>query len=533
MHLWGLLLVACGSSDPAPTPDPEPREAPREAPTVAPTEAPFAPPALDDAFGMPLTELRDGTERTATTDPLLAADLARVLSVRDPEASWIERAREWLTTASRDRCDAALALARLEGRDAGDPRAAYLVAFRTSLRFAATESDCAESARAMLPTLEPWRPTAAELAAIRADPAAEPTPGAAPDPIAAWAAEHSDDAAATLDTLVVYGHGDAGGESVRVVLGLDRIASFEHGESEEGGVRRTWLQLASVTPGADVARELPVGSAGLSRITTAEEGGGTRVTFEVSEAARFDSFVLPDPFRIVLDFEVGGARARGPVRRIVIDPGHGGDDFGARAFGLRESDLTLDIAQRVRAIVLARLPDVAVITTREEDVFVSLEARAALANAVGADLFLSIHLNAADEPVSRGGITTFVLDTSDDRQAARLAARENHTSVAGVSSLSRLLASLHREDQVAASREVADQVHRATLAAGRRHLSSLHDRGVRSALFYVLVGARMPAVLLEASFLSREDEANALRTPTYRQALAEGVASGVVSWAAR
>ena len=221
------------------------------------------------------------------------------------------------------------------------------------------------------------------------------------------------------------------------------------------------------------------------------------------------------------------------MRLIVLDPGHGGDDFGARAFGLRESDLTLDLAKRVRTLLARRLPAVRVVLTRESDVLVSLEQRAAMANAISADLFLSIHLNAADEPVDRGGVTTFVLDTGNDRQALRLAARENGTSVAEVSELSRILASLHREDQVTASRAFAGQVHRATLLGGRRVLPRLYDRGVREAMFYVLVGARMPAVLLEASFLSREPEAEALRTVEYRQALAEGIAEGIVRWAAR
>ncbi|MCB9591409.1 MAG: N-acetylmuramoyl-L-alanine amidase [Sandaracinaceae bacterium] len=528
--MLALVLGACGTTEPPADPTP---------PGPAP-EAPFAPPEVDDAWALSLPDLRDQTERTAPLDPRRAADLARVLSIRDPDGDWIARAREWLTAASADAsaegaCASALALARLEARDASAPRAAYLVAFRASLRFAASDAACAGEAEAMMRTLDAWRPSTAELGAIRADPDAEVDP-AAVDPIARWAAEHSDEEAATLESLLVYGHGDdAGADTVRVVLTFDRVVAFEHGEAEAtaDGPRRTWLQLASVTPGEGVARSLPVGSGGLVRLTVADQAGGTRVAFELEGTSRFDAFALPDPFRIVLDFETGGARARGPVRRIVIDPGHGGDDFGARAFGLRESDLTLDIARRVRALLLSRLPDVAVIMTREEDVLISLEARAALANAVGADLFLSIHLNAADEPVDHGGVTTFVLDTSDDRQAARLAARENRTSVAEVSSLSRLLASLHRQDQVAASREVADQIHRSTLAAGRAHLPHLYDRGVRAATFYVLVGARMPAVLLEASFLSREDEANALRTPTYRQALAEGVASGVVSWAAR
>lgn len=526
------LTVGCGTPEAPAAPEPAP-------------DAPAPPPTVERAWSTPLSELRDAVERLGAAetieqpdDAIRAADLARVLSVRDPDGGWTDRARGWLTAAAEDRdregaCGAALALARLEARDASNPRAAYLVAFRTSLRFASSDRDCARAAEAMLPTLAPWRPREAELAAIRADPDAPGDPDA--DPLAAWAADNAAEDAATLESALVYGHDDGGGSAVRLVLSFDSVVAYEHGEAPAaaGRPRRTWLQLATCAPGEGVARSLPVDAGGLSRVLVEPQGGATRVTLELAEDARFTSFVLPDPFRIVLDVEIGAARAEGPVEVIVLDPGHGGDDFGARAFGMRESDLTLDIARRVRTLLLRRLPGVRVINTREEDVLVSLEARAALANAVDADLFLSIHLNAADEPVSRGGVTTFVLDTSNDAQAARLAARENRTSVAEVSSLERLLASLHRADQVEASRALAEHVHDATLAAGRRTLPGLHDRGVRSALFYVLVGARMPAVLLEASFLTMEPEAEALRTTAYRQALAEGIAEGIARWADR
>ena len=533
-----LVALACGTAEEtAPAPEPE---------------AEFAPPGVEEAWSLPLSDLRNARDGTAAraadaagteaaiADLVRAAELARVLSIRDPDGHWVDRAREHLTEASRDvelpgACGAGLALARLEARDAARPRDAYRAALRTSLRFAEADPECAAAAEAMLPTLAPWAPGPAEIAAIRADPESADPPPAPEDPMAAWAAEHAGDAA-TLRTLFVYGHegegeGDAG--SVRVVLGFDRVVAYENGEAAADGARprRTWLQLPAVSAGEGVASELPVSAGGLTRVVVAEQPGATRVSFELDEEARFRSFVLPDPFRIVLDFELGGPTAEGPVDTIVLDPGHGGDDFGARAFGLRESDLTLDIAQRVRTLLASRLPSARVVLTRTDDRLVELERRSALANAIGADLFLSIHLNAADEPVQRGGVTTFVLDTSDDLQALRLAARENGTSVAEVDSLSRLLASLHRADQLEASRAFADQVHRATLAAGRRHLPGLHDRHVRSALFHVLVGARMPAVLLEASFLSREPEAEALRTVEYRQALAEGIAEGIVRWA--
>ncbi len=533
-----LLCGGCGTPEQPPTEPPEP-------PPNA--EAPIEFASVEAAWTMSLPELRGATESAGARPDraLLAAELARVLSIRAGDDEPIERARAWLTAAGRDRasdgaCEASLALARLEARDASRPRDAYAVAFRTSLRFASTDGACARSAAAMLPTLEPWRPARPLLAAIRADPDAEPDPSRVHDPFSRWAAEQAGQDAARLESIRLHGSEElddasSRASSVRVVLTFDHAVAYEHGEAAANPERprRTWLQLAAATLGEGVPAELPVGAGGLRRLVVQEQRGGVRVVFELDELARFHAFVLPDPFRIVLDVELGGVRAEGPVEVVVLDPGHGGDDFGARAFGLRESDLTLDIMRRVRALLRQRMPDLRVVSTREEDVLVSLEARAALANAVDADLFLSIHLNAADEPIGRGGVTTFVLDTSDDRQALRLAARENRTSVARVSSLSRLIASMHREGQVAASRAFADHLHPSTLAAGRRHLPDLYDRGVRSALFYVLVGARMPAVLLEASFLSREDEAEALRTEAYRQALAEGITEGIVGWAGR
>jgi N-acetylmuramoyl-L-alanine amidase len=174
-----------------------------------------------------------------------------------------------------------------------------------------------------------------------------------------------------------------------------------------------------------------------------------------------------------------------------------------------------------------------VLLTRTDDVVVSLEARTAMANAAGADLFVSIHLNDSEVAIAHGGVTTFVLDTTEDAQALRLAARENGTTTAEVTGMTRLLAELQREDQVLASRRLADRVQQALLSRGRAVLPELADRGVRSALFAVLVGARMPAVLVEASFLTDPDELRALRTSRYRQALAEGIAEGIVHYVHR
>ncbi|MEM7136642.1 MAG: N-acetylmuramoyl-L-alanine amidase [Myxococcota bacterium] len=161
---------------------------------------------------------------------------------------------------------------------------------------------------------------------------------------------------------------------------------------------------------------------------------------------------------------------------------------------------------------------------------VTLEARCALANSLEADAFVSIHLNAGEGEVTKGGVTTFVLDTTNNRQALRLAARENGTRVASVTGIQSLLAKHHRRGQARESKMLAASIQEATLARGRRVLPKLGDRGVRQAMFYVLVGATMPAVLVEASFLTAEPEARALATSRYRRELAWGIASGIASF---
>lgn len=547
---WGLVIGAalgCGGRS---------EERDRGAPEPpAPVE--LARPS--DLWALPLGAVRDATlargnraaEAAGTAEGVEsgreAARWARVLALRDRDADWRGRARAWLTEASRraslpGACAAALELAELEARDASDLEAAYRVALRTRVRaergrFGSEGAACAERARAMTDLLEPYRPSAADLATILADPdgddptvvAAEaPGEGAPASPLARWARAHAEgEGDAVLTGLTVYGRGDGDAASVRTVLRFDRVVAFER--TEDGPLLRVRVERARL--GEDVVRELAVETGGLIRLACSERAGGVEVVLERTADARTHAFLLPSPFRLVFDVDGPAvASAPGPVRTIVLDPGHGGDDHGARGFGQREADLVLDLALRARAVLRRDFPSARVVLTREDDVFLSLEQRSAIANAIGADLFLSIHLNGFEEPLRRGGLTTFVLDTSDDEQALRLAALENGTDRDRVGALDQLLAGLHREAQVTGSRALAAEIHAATLARGRAVLPSLRDRGLKSALFHVLVGARMPAVLLEASFLSVEREAEALRTPAYRQALAEGIAAGIVRW---
>jgi N-acetylmuramoyl-L-alanine amidase len=358
--------------------------------------------------------------------------------------------------------------------------------------------------------------------------------------LAGWARDRASPipARVTLQEIALYGEADGGAardaRQVRVVLRFDGVAVYRRGElPAEGGLpRRLVLDLDGVALGAALPPVLHVGRGGLQRIRAfVLDGDRVRVSFDVEASSAYRLFFLDEPFRVVMDFRreqraqrAGGARAF----TVALDPGHGGEQPGAKGpNGLKESQVALAIARRVRQSLRRQAPEMRVVMTRDEDRFVSLDARAAIANAVDADLFVSIHLNASPS-AEQGGLATFVLDTTDDQAALRLAARENDMALEGVSRLQFILASLYRSDQVQRSRALAEDVQRSSLHAARRILPELEDRGVKSALFYVLVGAHMPAILVEGSFITRPREAEALATDEYRQVLADGIAEGIL-----
>lgn len=368
------------------------------------------------------------------------------------------------------------------------------------------------------------------------DPSPAPTAVAAPAPGDAWVqSTQKQQRPVRLERAEVYGRADADG--VRAVLYFDGVAVYRRGElSAEGELpRRVVLDLDEAALGSRVPGMLSVRRGGLQRMRAVPlSRGRVRVAFDLEADATYRAFFLPRPFRVVIDFHSGRARVEtGRGRRIVLDAGHGGRNPGAKGpTGLRESDVALSLARRVRHALRRKLPGAQVIMTRDEDVEVSLEERAAIANGSGADVFVSIHLNASGSPEDRGGVSTFVLDTTDDRQALRLAARENGGSEQDVTDLQVILAALHRKEQVAHSTGLAHAIHDRALARGRALLPTLEDRGVKQAMFYVLVGATMPAVLVEASFITRPEEEQALRTDAYRAALSDGIADGIVAFLA-
>jgi N-acetylmuramoyl-L-alanine amidase len=262
-----------------------------------------------------------------------------------------------------------------------------------------------------------------------------------------------------------------------------------------------------------------------------------RVAFERPPAAR-KVFRLEDPPRVVLDFhrQAGAPATSGagpePLQTIVIDPGHGGHDAGAMGpSGLQEKELTLDIARRVAALLQEEL-GVRVVLTRGKDQFIGLRERTALANRERADLFLSIHVNAAPDGAATGTETYFLSNEATDGAARRAAEYENRL-IAGDAGgkggspdvLRSILWDLAQSDFQQESSRVAEALQNNLDRALRRP-----SRGVKQAPFYVLGGAAMPAVLVEIGFISNPQEEQRLRDDGYRDRIARALVAGVASY---
>ncbi len=214
------------------------------------------------------------------------------------------------------------------------------------------------------------------------------------------------------------------------------------------------------------------------------------------------------------------------VRRIVIDPGHGGKDPGASAFGMKEKDIVLRMAKKLAAQLKQEL-GCEVILTRNEDVFISLEERTAIANANSADLFISLHLN-AHSSAKIFGFETYYLNLSTDPEAIRVAALENATSTHQLSDLQTILSDIMKNSKIDESSRLAKQVQDAlTSGLDDRKFQQIKSLGVKQAPFYVLIGAEMPAILIEMAFISNKTDAQQVKKESYQDALAAEITKGL------
>ena len=216
------------------------------------------------------------------------------------------------------------------------------------------------------------------------------------------------------------------------------------------------------------------------------------------------------------------------ISRIVIDAGHGGHDPGARANGVNEAELVLDVAGRLRAL-LEKQPTIEVTMTRGTDVFVPLEQRTAIANRQGADLFLSIHANASRNSKARG-VETYFLNFASNPEAEAVAARENSTSGGQMHSLPEILRAIALNNKIDESRDFADMVQKSMVSKLSARNGQIRDLGVKQAPFVVLIGAGMPSVLAEISFLTNKQDAQLLKTGAYRQQIAEALFEAILRY---
>ncbi len=214
------------------------------------------------------------------------------------------------------------------------------------------------------------------------------------------------------------------------------------------------------------------------------------------------------------------------VKRVILDPGHGGRDPGASAFGLLEKDVTLGIALSLKKIIEQNHPRIKVLMTRKRDKYLKLEARTAFANKNRGDLFISIHVNASPRPRIRG-VETYYLNLTSDNEALALAAKENQTSLKSISDLQNILNDLLTNSKIKESSELANKVQKSIVEMTTKSSHKLRDLGVKKAPFIVLLGAQMPSILVETGFLSNEAENRALRGKKFRYTLAQGIYQGI------
>jgi N-acetylmuramoyl-L-alanine amidase len=218
------------------------------------------------------------------------------------------------------------------------------------------------------------------------------------------------------------------------------------------------------------------------------------------------------------------------IRRVVLDPGHGGYDRGTVGpNGLLEKDLVLDVALRLGKLIESRMGS-EVIYTRSDDTFVPLEGRTALANEKKADLFLSIHANSSSYP-RIGGVESYFLNFTDSKDSLAVAARENAASDKSVFELRDLIQQITLQDKAEESKEFASSVQNSLFGFAARYNPGIKNRGVKKAPFVVLIGASMPSVLAEIGFLSNPREESLLKKPEHRQRLAEALYRGVSRYA--
>ncbi|BAI79527.1 N-acetylmuramoyl-L-alanine amidase [Deferribacter desulfuricans SSM1] len=334
----------------------------------------------------------------------------------------------------------------------------------------------------------------------------------------------------------------------RIVIDLNKKAKFEKHWLKENKKLNLPPRLFVDIYNSDVSKNIPdtinVKDGLISRIRWGKfKDDVTRVVLDTISVEDFTVFQLVNPARIVIDVSGKGdiksyvvknnknekynntlASVFGlKVKTIVIDPGHGGKDPGCNYYGLKEKDIVLDIGLYLREL-LRKKTHLKVLMTRDRDIFIPLEERTAFANKHKADIFVSIHVNASRNRRAKG-VETYVLNVTKDKSALEVAAFENQATEKSLSDLQGILKDIILNSKLEESLILAKNVQDNLVS----QIKSV-NLGVKQAPFYVLVGAKMPSILVETGFLSNKSEARKFATKRYREQIAEGIFDGLMSY---
>ena len=333
---------------------------------------------------------------------------------------------------------------------------------------------------------------------------------------------------------------------------VTQLASLKEPESAKSETSRTTDTAAPVPP-KPAGRARQAGSTAKKTVVDADDDDDTVVTVakldppEAKPAIKADVPNLPSLSKtsarskraaadVAPDVREASPTARGDrsliralglkIGKIVIDPGHGGHDTGTIGpNGLEEKDLVLDVGRRLGKLLQARL-GADVVYTRKDDTFIPLETRTSIANQEQADLFVSIHANSSRDPDARG-VETYYLNFTSSAEALDVAARENAASDKSIHELQDLVKKIALKEKIEESREFASNVQHALHSGLSAKNPGIRDRGVKKAPFVVLIGANMPSILAEISFVSNPGDERRLTTPEYRQRIAESLYRGI------
>ncbi len=343
----------------------------------------------------------------------------------------------------------------------------------------------------------------------------------------------------------------------RIVIDADRDTTYTHRLLKKDASlkkpQRLFVDLKKARLDRGTRRKIPINDNLLSDARAGQYKKDTvRVVVDIKSFKTYKIFPLNNPFRIVIDVRgqdqktkivsrpAGKIKINGKVppgaiarqfslgvSRIVIDPGHGGRDYGARGYykGVHEKNVVLQISKKLANKIRKQL-GCEVLMTRTTDKYLTLEERTAFANTKNADLFISIHTNAIRDKRAYG-IETYFLNLATDDEAIRVAAFENATSTKNISDLQTILTDLMQNAKINESSRLAGNVQDLLTKNLRTHYKKVRNKGVKQAPFYVLLGAQMPAVLIETSFISNPRECKRLTNPRYQDRLCDGIIKGI------